>query len=86
MKDGVRECRFRNERVTLDGLERGAGRIGGDLVVTRNHPDLIATLDTNLARSQNVTGWMQRQFDTVLLPRLSIRKAINMSPRAHPML
>ena len=67
---------LRDKHIAAYRLERCAGRVWCDLVVTAGDPGLPAMGQTDLRRTQHVAGWMQRHGHTVVRDLLAIRHTL----------
>ena len=72
VKDRQAEGAFRDEGVAFDRFERGRERVGRDLVIARNDPDLTRDLDPDLRRAGDMARRVERhaRIADLDLPRI----------------
>jgi hypothetical protein len=78
------ERRLGDEGVAAHRLERGAGRVGLDLVVAADDPHLAAVLEAHLGRAEHVAGRMQRHAHAVHVERLAVGQRAQRDAGAEP--
>lgn len=76
------ESRFGDERMTADRFKSRTGLIGSDLVISGDDPDFTFIFDANLSRSENMSGGMKRNADSLKIEFLAVFKRFNRCARS----
>ena len=75
--DREAEGGFAQKGVAADRLEGGAGRVGGQLVIAGDDPDLALVLDADLGAAEDVTGGVQGYGDVADMQRLAVGEGLD---------
>jgi len=72
--------------MTLDRFEWGTGRIRVELEVSRDDPDLAVMLHPDLRRAKNVTRWVKRDADAIVVDGFAVGQGVDYRVAAEPRL